>query len=186
MELWKLFFDFELDKYGKDFLFHCNCSSQDIHVSNLFVQQVVQAWCEATYCIPICPDDVKRQLIWNNSFIKINKKIVFDRYLYDKGSCLYIHNSFDENGTPFTFENFTTNYDISNFLFTRYWGLINAIPKDWRVGGLGENRDIYLENSYFTETLNHRYFSQAAYNSYLEKISGTPTFIKNGILYLMT
>ena len=103
---------------------------------------------------------------------------MFDKYLYDKG-IIYVQNCFDENGTPFTYDEFTTNHDILNFPFTRYWGLINAIPRNWRVsGGLGENRDIYLENSHFTKALNYRSFSQAVYYFFLEKISETPTSIK--------
>ncbi|KAJ8022950.1 hypothetical protein HOLleu_37998 [Holothuria leucospilota] len=114
--LWKIFFDLELTKYGKDFLFYCNCSSQDVRIKNVFVRQVVHAWCDATFCIPISPEDVKRQLIWNNSSVKINKKVVFDRYLHEKG-IVYVQDCFDENGSPFTYERFTTNYDISNFPF---------------------------------------------------------------------
>lgn len=53
--LWKIFFDLELTKYGKDFLFYCNCSSQDVRIKNVFVRQVVHAWSDATFCIPISP-----------------------------------------------------------------------------------------------------------------------------------
>lgn len=103
---------------------------------------------------------------------------MFDRYLYEKG-IVYVQDCFDENGSPFTYERFTTNYDISNFPFTRYWGLINAIPRNWRVsGGVGENRDFYLENSLFKKALNHRSFSQAVYHFNLVKIGETPSSIK--------
>lgn len=49
---WKTFFDFNLAKYGKDVLFHCNCAALDIRITNLFVRQVVRSWCDATYSTP--------------------------------------------------------------------------------------------------------------------------------------
>lgn len=45
-------------------------------------------------------------------------------------------------------------------------------------GGVGENRDFYLENSLFKKALNHRSFSQAVYHFNLVKIGETPSSIK--------
>lgn len=56
--VWTSFFDIDLAKYGKDFLFHCNCKAPDVQAENLFVKQVVHAWCSATYSEMICPENI--------------------------------------------------------------------------------------------------------------------------------
>ena len=175
---WKTFFDIDLAKYGKDLLFHCNCTFRDIQIHNLFVKQVVRAWCDSTYHVIETPEAIKHQLIWNNSYIKVNEKIVFDKLLFDKG-ILYVYDLFELDGEPLTFARFKTKYKIVSYPFTCYWGLINAIPRRWRLyGAFGEERDIYLKNSFLTKALKHRSFSQAVYQNYLNKVSETPSSIR--------
>ena len=56
---------------------------------------------------------------------------MFYKHLYDKGVCKVSH-LFDINGEPLSFSVFLNKFNIVNFDFIRYFGLVSAIPKDWR------------------------------------------------------
>ena len=128
---WKLFFDLTLKANGGDFFFSCNCSPKDIPpVRNEFIFNVLFAWCSASFSEPLC--DYGNQLLWNNSHIRINKTPVFIKFLYDKG-VKYVRNIFHEDGSPLSIAAFKTNFNLVNFPFTIYLGLVNSIPREWRV-----------------------------------------------------
>ncbi|KAJ8021935.1 LINE-1 retrotransposable element ORF2 protein [Holothuria leucospilota] len=74
--IWKLFFDYYLRRYRGQFLFDCNFSSQDvIGIKNVFIRNVCCAWGTMNFHHP--HDNFDSQILWNNSYININKTIVF-------------------------------------------------------------------------------------------------------------
>ena len=73
---WKLFFDYHLHKFGKNFLFRCNISPSDFTgMDDIFIKHVCLAWASFSYKIP--NNEFQNQLIWNNSCIRIGNAPVF-------------------------------------------------------------------------------------------------------------
>lgn len=95
---WKLFFDFHLKKYGKSLLFNCNYKIIDIHISNAFIYDVCHAWSLHSFIMP--NSNYGEQIIWNNSFIKINNKMVFYNSMFQKGIWQVKH-LFDNDNRPY-------------------------------------------------------------------------------------
>ncbi|PIK36905.1 pol-like protein [Apostichopus japonicus] len=169
---WKIFFDLELYKLGKQFLFQCNCNKRDISIPNNFVSQIIKAWCEISFNNPT--DNYGNQFLWNNSYIRINNQIVFYKFLYE-ANVKYVRDLYGENGRPLTFHFFRTKFNLPMFPFTIYTGLINAIPLEWR-------RD-YVQNCNFPncneiwldKVLHSNSTSQCVYSRYLDKVAQIPT-----------
>lgn len=81
---WKIFFTTVLKPYGNKFFFQCNCSKTDISfIKNIFLRQVLDAWCEVSYAPP--NNNFGNEYIWNNSSVKINSKTIFYDILFKKG-----------------------------------------------------------------------------------------------------
>lgn len=127
---WKIFFTRALKPHGSDLFFCCNCHKRDTRLPNdNFISQVIEAWCEVSYTTPI--GDFGNQIIWNNSHIKVNGKVIFYKKLYEQG-ILRVMDLFDNHYKPLDFYNFTQTYNRLDISFIHYWGLIKAIPSHWR------------------------------------------------------
>ena len=126
---WKLFFDFYLSPYGKSFLFNCNFNTSDILVKNSFIKDICTAW--SSYAFKTPANNFQQEIIWNNSFIKIDKKVIFYKFMYQKG-VMYINDLFDEFNRPFTIEHFKFKYSINVCPFTLLRGIYASIPKTWK------------------------------------------------------
>lgn len=115
---------------GKDFYFRCNLNKEDSpKISNSFITDVCKAWSTLSFKNPI--SKFENEIIWDNSNVKVNNKTVFYDFLHLKGID-YIHNFFDGNKRPLTYRGFVTAYNLDNFPFTLYNGLISAIPNSWK------------------------------------------------------
>ena len=111
-------------------VFQCNCAKTDVNfIKNTFLRQVVQAWCEVTFAT--CEINFGNEYIWNNSNVKVDGKTLLYSNLYDKG-VMKIIDLFDANNVPLDYLGFIRKYNVLNFPFTTYWGLIKAIPTQWR------------------------------------------------------
>ena len=103
------------------------------NIQNSFVRQIACAWCEMSFSPP--PENFGNQLIWNNSYIRIDNSTIMYKYLFDK-NVKYVSDLFDQEGMPFTFECFKAKYHVDSLPFTLYWGLISCIP----IKGLEKGR----------------------------------------------
>ena len=74
--------------------------------------------------------NILEQNIWLNSEIKVNNQVLFYQNWAEKG-VTEIHHLCDENEKLLNFEQFTGKYGIK-IPFTKFFGLISAIPKGWR------------------------------------------------------
>ena len=126
---WKIFFDVYLKDYGGEFLFNCNFRCEDIKTSNTFINHVCSAW--SYYNYKNSNMNVLNEIIWNNSAIKINNKIVYYKFMYQKG-VLRVKELFDGNLEPLDFDSFRRKHLLRIFPFTIFHGLISAIPASWR------------------------------------------------------
>jgi hypothetical protein len=78
----------------------------------------------------IDPYEIRRQWLWTNQFIKINKQEVNWKIWYEKGIKI-IHDIIDINGNFKTMDNLSLVYGLKCD-FLKYNSLKDAIPKVWR------------------------------------------------------
>lgn len=125
--------------------------------NNIFWKEVMIIWCSLNYEKEIeNPARILLQNLWFNSNIKIGKKIVWFEKWYRKDVKTNRDIVKEDNHTFMSQNEILCKYGIStNFL--QYWGLIMAIPKNWKnnlienrnrhfVGTTKENIDIVISN----------------------------------------
>ena len=74
--------------------------------------------------------DIKEQLMWNNRFIKINKKSVFYKRLFEAGA-IRVSDLFFDNNTLKPFQ-YWVDKGVKACFFFEWRSVIDAIPKEWR------------------------------------------------------
>jgi hypothetical protein len=73
------FYKRKIKQYGNDFIFQCNLSKEDInnlYPHNSFMNDVLLSWFHIQYEHNKNKDNVK-DIVWNNSSIKIDNKLVY-------------------------------------------------------------------------------------------------------------
>lgn len=145
------FFNLDLKRYGYEFLFQCNCKPDEVnYLRNSFLREVVQAWCEISYVPP--KENYGIQIVWNTSDIRINGKVVFYKFLFDK-NVKYVKDFFDGQGNPLSFENFKRKFNVTSLPFTLYYGLIRSILTSWRISSINDNGDQNVNEVLFANYL---------------------------------
>lgn len=138
---WKDLFDYCLKAHGCRFLFNCNFQNTDVNdISNVFVKEVCQAWAHYNYNIPV--GNYGNQIILNNSFIKIDKQIIYNERLFRAGA-YYVSNFFNEDGTILQYRDFMEKHDIEHFSYLNYFSIVSAIPRYWR-NNLGDDANLNI------------------------------------------
>lgn len=169
---WKMFFDIYLKPFGKQFIFHCNCAKNDVNsIRNSFIRQIVYAWCDISFSTPT--ENFGNQVIWNNSHIRIDNKIVMNHILMDR-NVIYVSDLFDEHNKPLTFVRFKQVFN-ADIPFTLYWGLISAIPQWWKRSGCHSTDVMNNNNIMHFNAIRASSISQHIYKMYLHRLSKVPT-----------
>ena len=120
----------------EQYLWECNLNIKDLpnllkKEKRTFWTEVLEAWCLFNFKEPTDLDSVRKQQIWFNSFIKIDRNVLFYKNWYSHGICT-IQDLLNNNSTFMTYEQFTNRYNIRcNYL--TYYGVITAIPKEWKI-----------------------------------------------------
>ena len=128
---WKLFLDFYLKKVGGKFLFHCNFDYTKLPIIlPEFYKECVVAWTLLSEDNPSSSSEIANQVIWNNQFICIGSKSIYNSRLIDLGIIrigdLYdTRGEFKSNKEPL----YSTLSPVEHFLL---FSLFNAIPQEWR------------------------------------------------------
>ena len=129
-------FEYELlnNEIG-DLLWKCQFVKEDVKyivtkTHSLFWYQVLQAWAEFNFDDPISCAQVKSQILWFNSNIRINGNPTLCKDWYEKGINT-VQNLLTADNRFLSYQEFCDKY---NFYpqFTEYYGIISAIPKWWR------------------------------------------------------
>jgi hypothetical protein len=129
---WKIFFNYYLKPFGGDLLWYCNINNSEECINNIkneFVKNVVHSWCTVAY--DPAPAVFQNQIIWNNSFIKIDNKIQFNSNWYNNG-VKYVKDIFSAEGNVLGFHEFIAKYPGLKSNFMEYFSVIHAIPTTWR------------------------------------------------------
>ena len=81
---------------------------------------------------------MQREILWNNKYIKIDEKSLFDKKLYEHG-LIYINDLLEDNGNIISYEVLTQSYGNSITPYN-YICLKHAIPQKWRAMLKSNNR----------------------------------------------
>ena len=122
---WCSLFSSEMSRYGGPFLFECNFNARDLNIAAhipSFYEDVLNAWQELHSKNPSHTIKYMNEIVWNNRFIKIDKKPVFYSSWYKRGVTKISH-LLDENNRFLSRSDFQQKYGLSvNFLM--YNGLL--------------------------------------------------------------
>ena len=74
--------------------------------------------------------NVQREIIWNNKFITVNNKSLFNKNLYREG-LIFVNDLIDNNGSFISHQTLVNTFG-NNINFFEYICLKDAIPQKWR------------------------------------------------------
>ena len=85
---WKYILNYYLNKVGGKVLFLCNFnfSKLPLKLARYYKEWLI-AWARLNNCSPSSLDQIANQIIWNNRYICVNDKSVFNQRLFSKGFC---------------------------------------------------------------------------------------------------
>ena len=113
---WKAIYLKQIDKFGGKLIFECNLNLKDLiksfKIDSGFLSDILQSWCTLNFNENI--DNIKKEVIWNNSHIKNNNKTILYKSWLDKG-IKYIMHLFDSRSKVFyTFQHIKNVYALDN------------------------------------------------------------------------
>ena len=114
----------------RQLIWECNLETKDIrsHFKDTFWRDVLIAWSYMNHKTPESATEIHEQVIWYNSYLKINKKLFFLKKPYDEG-LMYIGQLFSPEGELLPMDIIMQMFGIS----TMQWNsIVNAIPKAWK------------------------------------------------------
>lgn len=122
-----------LPNLGQD-IWLCNFVSSDINQvfkQDRFWKDVAKAWAITYYSEPDNPTRIAAQVIWFNSKIKINKKLVYFEKAYKSG-IMFLYNIWDRiRGGFLAYNHVQQVYGQDCLTYLQYYGIISAIPCEW-------------------------------------------------------
>ena len=138
--LWKMFYKRILHKYGDHLIFECKLTEADIHKmykENMFLKDILISWQKIQIGLP--KNNIKKEIIWNNTEIKCNGETFFYKDWYEKG-IKFLEHFFDFRiNNYYDFETFRYMFNLRSNDFLKYYNIIGNIP-------------IIMENAIKTET----------------------------------
>ena len=187
---WKLFLDFYLRKVGGKLLFHCTCNFNytklPISLSE-FYKECIVAWTLLNEDNPSSLSEIANQVIWNNRFICIESKSIYNSRLVDLG-IVKIGDLYDTRGDLKSNKEplYSTLSPVEHFLL---FSLFNAFPQEWRKVLKINKTSISSKTHDLIPTdfdlriegrkINFQNLqSKSLYESFVFKISSTPTVQK--------
>ena len=131
--IWKEFYLEKFNAFGGKLIQESNLHIQNcsqITKENMFLRDVLAGWCkinnsESTQVIT-------KEIIWNNSQIKCNNKILFYHDWYEKGIKLIEHIYDFRVQRFYTLEQLQNLYNIHQKDFLKYYNIVSNISKEWK------------------------------------------------------
>ncbi len=118
-----------------DLFWTCNMNEQDAtiyctHIQHELLKQIIQGWFKYTFYNPTDINQIRNQIIWYNSHVKVDNKVLFNRRLYET-NIIYVHHFFNNDGVLLDKDAFSIRHRIQiNHL--SYYSIISAIPRAWK------------------------------------------------------
>ena len=133
-------------------VFKCNIKKEEVSrltIKSQFWQDVLSSWCNYNYVCDVTNANINNQIIWLNSHIRIENKLVYHKDCIENG-LLEIRHLYNENKL--------LDRNMINIVYgveltvMEYNSLISAIPRQWRKYMLGQqltnDTDVNIENRY--------------------------------------
>ena len=129
---WKTLFLSEMEITGGNYIWTLDSKNPSFRqLLNSFWNDVYKGWVILTDNEAKTSPPHKQPLYFNDE-IKIDKKTFFNRDWFQKG-IKYINDLLDTDGNIFQWNEFMTNYNLDNNGAFKYYGLIHAIPRNWKT-----------------------------------------------------
>ena len=131
--LWKEFYLEKLNLFGGKLLLECNLHVHDccqIAKNNMFLRDILAGWCninslESTQA-------VAKEIIWNNSQIRSDNKVLFYREWFERGIKFLEHIYDFRTKQFFTLGQLQNLYNISQNDFLKYYNIVSNIKVEWK------------------------------------------------------
>ena len=98
---------------------------------SVFWKSIIQAWCIYNFTVPNSCEEILNQQLWYNSFILLDKKPFFFKYLHLKG-IVHIKDIVKQNGHVMSAQELKIKYDLDNNHIMSLNSLIGAVPQQWK------------------------------------------------------
>ena len=115
-----------------ELFWQCNFAPRDIKqfkCKSTYWQDVLGAWASFNHSTPETPEQIANEIIWYNSHITVDKKIVFCEKWYQKG-IIYIKDLYVQNHVMSLVE-FQDIWGSTEDVMT-YNSIVSAIPTQWK------------------------------------------------------
>ena len=117
-------------------IWECNLTGTDskcVFTGKSFWHELAHRWNKFNYHEPTTSEQVKKQLIFFNSYIRVNGKVIIDKKWYT-GKYFRIEDFLKSNGHDFlSYETFRRKYSNVPITWLEYGALLKAIPRNWKV-----------------------------------------------------
>ena len=169
---WKIIPNQLLHKYGGlAFLTKCNFTTDILDLDDklpTFYKKVLDFWCEFKISTGIdSKANPKNEILWNNRKILVGKKSVFYKKWYDAG-IIKISDLLNQNQDFLKLHELAITFNLK-VPFTTYYGLVNAISKNWK--SIPKNPTLNVTHDTTVNTLK----TSSIYSSLLNIIFVPPT-----------
>ena len=105
--------------------------NNNLKIESVFLLDILKSWSCINYSNSV--ENIKKQIVWNNSHIKNDYTTIFHKSLYLKG-IQYIDQLFDSRLKLFhTFQYMKMTYLLNTSDFLKYHTLVQSIPKTWKT-----------------------------------------------------
>ena len=156
---------------GLAFLTNCNFAISIFDLDDAlstFYKKVLEYWCKFKILTGIdSKTNPKTEILWNNRKILVGKKPVFNQNWYDTG-ITKISDILNQNQDFLKWHELAIKFNLK-VPFTVYYGLINAIPRNWK--GCLKNPILNITHDTTVNTLK----TSSIYSSLLNIIFVPPT-----------
>ena len=117
-------------------------------------------------------ENIKKEIIWNNTNIKNDNKTLLYKSWLDKG-IKNIEHIFDSRlKIFFTFQHMKTTYNLNTSDFLKYHTLIQSIPQSWKIKLKNENnQNNDIKNNLLEQISKLKSANKYFYNKQLNKVA---------------
>ena len=130
---WKAIYLRKLEKLGGIDFFECNINKEDskhLIQKPTFLKEIVSSWADINFSSNL--KHISTQKIWNNSLIKNNQNLFFNKEWQQKG-IQTIGQLYDSKHKTFlTFEQMKIKFNLKQSDFLKYYQILSSIPKKWK------------------------------------------------------
>ena len=116
----------------ENFIWKCNLSKNDAEANFKqagYWKHVLQAWCTLNFQIPQSKENIMDQIIWYNSNIRMDQKILKPNSAIDMHLCV---KDFWANTRFKTFQEFQRDNPQTKITWLSYHSIVESIPKYWK------------------------------------------------------